>query len=162
MVDVALLICGDRLQKSLGIATAGGIIVLRNDSLRHRGGLAMLILSLAYRFASNFILLAMAYFSMNLVDKYDQRALLAMLIMLFAASRIVSALRMFHFYGRVEQLEGDFTKVLGALEALKGRAMPGIIKQVSELRHHGEMKAYLDLFFLSVIIIVCVARLLGK
>lgn len=122
----------------------------------------MQILSLAYRFVSNFALLAMAYFSLNLVDKYDQRAILAMLIMAYAGMRIVSALRAFHFFSRIEQLEGDFKKVLGALEALKGRPPPAIIQQVATLRHGGEMKSYLDLFFLSVIVIICIARLLGK
>jgi len=122
----------------------------------------MLILSLAYRFASNFLLLAMAYFSLNLVEKYDQRAILAILIIFYAAMRIVSALRAFHFFSRVEQLESDFRKVLAALEALKGRPLPAIIKQVATLRQHGEMKSYLDLFFLSVIIIICAAKLLGK
>lgn len=121
----------------------------------------MLVLSLAYRFASNFVLLAMAYFSLNLVQQYDQRVILAMIIMLFAGMRILSSLRAFHFFGRVEQLESDFKRVLGALEALKGRPPPAIIQQVADLRHSGEMKAYLDLFFLSVIIIICIARLLG-
>ncbi len=44
----------------------------------------MLALSLTYRFISNFALLAMAYFSLNLIENYDQRAVLALLIMAYA------------------------------------------------------------------------------
>ncbi len=119
----------------------------------------MLALSLTYRFISNFALLAMAYFSLNLIENYDQRAVLALLIMAYAGTRIVSAIRSFQFHGKIEQLESDFKRVLGAIDEIKSRPVPAIVTQVGTLRRHGEMKAYLDLFFLSVIVIICITKL---
>lgn len=119
----------------------------------------MLALSLAYRFVSNFALLAMAYFSLNLIENYDQRAILALIIMAYAGMRIVSAIRSFQFHGKIEQLESDFKRVLGAIDEIRGRPVPAIVTQVAALRRHGELKAYLDLFFLSVIVIVCIAKI---
>ena len=50
----------------------------------------MKLLSYAYRFVSNFIFLALVYYSLNFLDKYQQRALVAILVLIYAAMRAVS------------------------------------------------------------------------
>ena len=65
----------------------------------------MRFLSYAYRFLSNFVLLALAYFSLNYMEKYQQRAVVAILVLIYAAMRAASALRSFYFFQRIERLE---------------------------------------------------------
>ena len=57
----------------------------------------MTFLGCAYRFTSNFIFLAVVYYSLNLIEKYPQRATLALLILVYAAMHSASALRRFIF-----------------------------------------------------------------
>jgi hypothetical protein len=47
----------------------------------------MRFLSYAYRFLSNFVFLMLAYFSLNFMEKYQQRAVVAILVLLYAAMR---------------------------------------------------------------------------
>ena len=65
----------------------------------------MRFLTYAYRFLSNFVFLALAYFSLNFMEKYQQRAVVAILVLLYAAMRAASALRSFYFFQRIERLE---------------------------------------------------------
>ena len=65
----------------------------------------MKFLGYAYRFASNFVFLAAVYYSLNLLEKYPQRAVLAVLILIYAGMHAASALRAFHFFQRIERLE---------------------------------------------------------
>src|SRR5919198_976794 len=44
----------------------------------------MKFLGYAYRFVSNFVFLALVYYSLNLIEKYPQRAMLAALSLLHA------------------------------------------------------------------------------
>ena len=44
----------------------------------------MKFLSLVYRFVSNFVFLALVYYSLNSIEKYQQRAVLAILILSMA------------------------------------------------------------------------------
>ncbi len=74
----------------------------------------MKFLSYAYRFASNFIFLALVYYSLNFLDKYQQRAIVAILVLVYSAMRAVSALRSFYFFQRIERLEVDVRRI-GAL-----------------------------------------------
>ena len=53
----------------------------------------MTFLSYAYRFVSNFLFMALVYFSLNYVDKYQQRAIIAMMVLGYVVMRTVSALR---------------------------------------------------------------------
>ena len=55
----------------------------------------MRFLSLAYRVLSNFLLLALVYYSLNFMEKYPQRAVLAILVLVYAATRATSAFRSF-------------------------------------------------------------------
>ena len=65
----------------------------------------MKFLSYAYRFISNFLFLALVYYSLNFMEKYQQRAVLAILVLVYAAMRAATALRSFYFFQRIERLE---------------------------------------------------------
>ena len=121
----------------------------------------MKFLSYAYRFISNFMLLAMVYFSLNFLDKYDQRVVVAVLVLVYAAMRTVSALRTFYFFQRIERLESEARR-LAAIAAEGPNATASrkqIVAEVAELRHGGEMKAYIDLLFLALAILLCIAKI---
>ena len=47
----------------------------------------MRFLSYAYRFLSNFIFLALVYYSLNSMEKFQQRAILAILLLAYASMR---------------------------------------------------------------------------
>lgn len=119
----------------------------------------MTILSYVYRFISNFILLAMVYFALNFIDpsKYQQRATIALLVLVYASMRAVSALRSFYFYQRIERLELDVRRSIG--NAGEGGPRKQLVNEVSGLRRGREMKAYIDLLFLSLVILLCVSRI---
>ena len=53
----------------------------------------MKFLSYVYRFTSNFIFLSVVYFSLNFMEKYQNRAIVAILVLVYAAMRAASALR---------------------------------------------------------------------
>src|SRR5713101_504488 len=55
----------------------------------------MKFLGYAYRFLSNFVFLALVYYSLNSMDKYQQRAVLAILVLAYAVMRAATALRSF-------------------------------------------------------------------
>src|ERR1035438_7619003 len=67
----------------------------------------MKILSYAYRFISNFLFLAVVYYSLNFMEKYPQRAVLAILVLVYAGTRAATALRSFYFFQRIERLALD-------------------------------------------------------
>src|SRR5258705_11467327 len=58
----------------------------------------MRFLSYAYRISSNFVFLALVYYSLNFLEKYRQRAIVAILVLVYAAMRAASALRSFYFF----------------------------------------------------------------
>jgi hypothetical protein len=121
----------------------------------------MKFMSYAYRFISNFILLALVYYSLNFLDKYHQRAIVAILVLIYSAMRAVSALRSFYFYQRIEKLEVDVRRI-GALpnEAAAAAAQrKAVVAEVGGLRQAGEMKSYIDLLFLALIVLLCVSRI---
>jgi hypothetical protein len=121
----------------------------------------MKLLSLAYRFLSNFVFLALVYYSLNFMEKYHQRATVAILVLVYSAMRAASALRSFHFFQRIERLELEARR----LTALAGNgpqasaARKQIVNDVGVLRHAGEMNSYIDLLFLSIIVLLCVSKI---
>jgi hypothetical protein len=121
----------------------------------------MTFLGYAYRFASNFVFLAAVYYSLNLLEKYPQRAMLAILILVYAGMHAASALRSFHFFQRIERLEGETRRLAGIAaegpNAIASRKQ--IVSDVAELRHAGEMKSYIDLLFLALVILLCIAKI---
>ena len=122
----------------------------------------MKFLGYAYRFVSNFLFLALVYFSLNFLEKYQQRAIVAILVLVYAAMRAASALRSFYFFGRIERLEAEARRL--AAQAGDGPAAAAARKQtigeVGTLRRDGEMKSYVDLFFLAAIVLLCVSKII--
>src|SRR4030088_969413 len=121
----------------------------------------MKFLGYAYRFLSNFIFLALVYYSLNSMEKYQQRAVLAILLLVYASMRAASALRSFYFFQRIERLELEARRLAGL--AGEGPAASAsrkqIVSDVGVLRRDGEMKSYIDLLFLALVVVLCAAKI---
>jgi hypothetical protein len=121
----------------------------------------MKFLGFAYRIISNFIFLALVYYSLNFMEKYQQRAILAILVLVYAGMRAVSAFRSFYFFQRVERLELEARRLAGL--AGEGPAADASRKQivngVGALRRDGEMKSYIDLMFLALVMLLCISKI---
>jgi hypothetical protein len=122
----------------------------------------MRFLSFVYRFITNFAFLALVYLSLNYIEKYNNRAILAIAILLYAGMRAAIALRSFYFFQRIERLEIESRRVI-ALVTQGGATSPIKTKTVADvtlLRRDGEIKSYIDLFFLAAVVLLCVAKIL--
>jgi ABC-type transport system involved in cytochrome bd biosynthesis fused ATPase/permease subunit len=121
----------------------------------------MTFLSYAYRFVSNFVFLALVYFSLNFLEKYPQRVMVAVLVLVYAAMHAASALRSFYFFQRIERLEAEARRlaVIAAEGPNSAASRKQIVTEVGRLRHAGEMKAYIDLLFLALVILLCIAKI---
>ncbi len=121
----------------------------------------MRFLSLAYRFLSNFLFLALVYYSLNFMEKYQQRAVIAILVLVYAVTRATSAFRSFYFFQRIERLEIEARRLAGI--AGEGPASAAtrnkVVAEVSMLRRDGEMKSYIDLLFLALVILLCISKI---
>ena len=121
----------------------------------------MRLLSHAYRFASNFVFLALVYYSLNFMEKYQQRAVVAILVLIYATMRAATALRSFFFFQRIERLELEARRLADA--AGEGPAASAsrkqIVNDVSALRRAGEINSYIDLLFLAMIVLICVSKI---
>jgi hypothetical protein len=121
----------------------------------------MKFLGYVYRFISNFIFLALVYYSLNFMEKYQQRAIVAILVLVYVSMRAASAFRSFYFYQRIERLEGEARRLAG----LTGEgpaaiaARKHIVGDVSNLRRDGEMKSYIDLLFLALVMLLCISKI---
>jgi hypothetical protein len=123
----------------------------------------MKYLNYIYRFVSNFALLALVYFSLNAIGGYEQRTIFAALVLAYAVMRAVSALRAFYFYKSIERLEFE-TRRLGGLSMEGPSAVASrkaIVKDVVEQRQAGEMMSYMDLMFLGIIAVLCIAKIVA-
>jgi hypothetical protein len=121
----------------------------------------MTFLSYAYRFLSNFVFLALVYYSLNFMEKYQQRAIVAILVLVYASMHAVSALRSFYFFQRIERLELEARRLAGLAGEGPGASSTRrqIVSDVVALRHAGEMKAYIDLLFLALVVLLCVSKI---
>ena len=121
----------------------------------------MRILSIVYRVFSNFAFLAVVYLSLNFIEKYPNRAILAIVVLAYAAMRAVSSLRSFFFFNRIERLEIEARRLMAIIESAGGgsNVRKQMVTDVSVLRRDAEVKAYIDLFFLAVVVLVCVAKI---
>lgn len=121
----------------------------------------MTFLSYVYRFISNFVFLVLVYYSLNFVEKYPQRATLAILVLVYAAMHAASALRSFYFFQRIERLELEARRLAGFAEEgpSAAAARRQIVSDVGTLRHAGEMKSYIDLLFLALVALLCVSKI---
>src|SRR5215475_6051909 len=121
----------------------------------------MRILSYVYRFITNFAFLAAVYVSLNYIEKYNNRAILAILVLVYAAMRAASALRSFYFFQRIERLEIEARRIIALIT--EGGAQSPLKKQtvndVTLLRRDGEIKSYIDLFFLAAVVLLCVSKI---
>jgi hypothetical protein len=125
------------------------------------GDKRMKFLSYAYRFLSNFVFLSLVYFALNFLEKYQQRAVVAILVLVYAAMRAASALRSFYFFQRIERLEGEARRLAslageGPAAAAQRRQ---VVTEVGGLRQAGEMKSYIDLLFLAMIVLLCITKI---
>jgi hypothetical protein len=121
----------------------------------------MKLLSLAYRFISNFVFLALVYYSLNFLENYQQRAIVAILVLVYAAMRAASALRSFYFFQRIERLEVEARRLAGLAGEGPGAssARRQIVSDVGVLRRAGEMNSYIDLLFLAMIVLLCISKI---
>jgi len=121
----------------------------------------MRILSIVYRVVSNFAFLAVVYLSLNFIEKYPNRAILAIVVLAYAAMRAVSSLRSFFFFNRIERLEIEARRLMAIIESAGGgsNVRKQMVTDVSVLRRDAEVKAYIDLFFLAIVVLVCVAKI---
>jgi len=121
----------------------------------------MKFLSYAYRFISNFVFLALVYYALNVMERYQQRAVVAILVLVYAGMRAASALRSFYFFQRIERLEVEARRL--ASLAGEGPAASSqrrqIVIEVGGLRTAGEMKAYIDLLFLAMVVLLCITKI---
>ena len=108
--------------------------------------------------------LGLVYFTLNLLEKYEQRATVAILILVYAAMHAFSGLRSFYFFQRIERLEGETRRLAAAAgegpNAAASRKQ--IVAGVTELRHAGEIKSYIDIFFLALVILLCFAKIVAS
>ena len=121
----------------------------------------MTFLSYAYRFVSNFVFLALVYFSLNFLEKYPQRVMVAVLVLVYAGMHAASALRSFYFFQRIERLEIEARRLaaIAAEGPNSAASRKQIVTEVGGLRHAGEVKAYIDLLFLALVILLCIAKI---
>jgi hypothetical protein len=121
----------------------------------------MTFLSYAYRFLSNFVFLVLVYFSLNFMEKYERRAIVAILVLVYAGMHAASALRSFYFFQRIERLEVEARRLAAAAAEGPNSAASRkqIVGDVVKLRHAGEVKSYIDLLFLALVILLCVAKI---
>jgi hypothetical protein len=121
----------------------------------------MKFLGHAYRILSNFIFLALVYYSLNFMENYQQRAVLAILVLIYAAMRAVTAFRSFYFFQRIERLETEARRlaILAAEGPGAAASRKQVVSEVSSLRRDGEVRSYVDLFFLAMVMLLCVAKI---
>jgi hypothetical protein len=117
------------------------------------------ILSYCYRFVSNFAFLAVVYFTLNFLTRYEERTIIAALVLAYSVMRVASAIRQFHFFSRIEWLEAEARAAIA--NAIDAPIKRSVIREVSGLRRQGEMKAYMDLLFLGLISLLCIAKIVG-
>lgn len=155
----------------MGIRPALPVWFLRTPNFATRSRLrplkartSMVFLSFVYRFFTNFAFMAVVYFSLNFMEKYPNRAILAILVLVYAAMRAVSTLRAFYFFQKVERLEAETKRLQGPINDGSGgtNARKQIVVDVARLRRDGELKSYMDLFFLALIVLLCVAAILRQ
>jgi hypothetical protein len=121
----------------------------------------MKLLGYVYRFFSNFVFLALVYYSLNFMEKYQQRAVVAILVLIYAGMRAASAFRSFYFFQRIERLEMEARRLAGltADSPAAAVARKQIVTDVGALRRDGEVKSYIDLLFLALVILLCIAKI---
>jgi hypothetical protein len=124
----------------------------------------MKFLSFIYRALSNFVFLLLVYYSLNFLDKYQQRAVVAILVLVYSATRAATSLRSFYFFQRIERLEGETRRLISMMGdgPAASASRRQIISDVSGLRRAGEMNTYIDLLFLALIVLLCISKIVTE
>lgn len=124
----------------------------------------MVFLSFVYRFTTNFAFMALVYFSLNFMEKYQNRAIIAILVLVYAGMRAASTLRAFYFFQKIEKLEAETRRLQAPINDGSGgtTARKQVVADVARLRRDGEVKSYMDLFFLALIVLLCVAAIMRQ
>jgi len=124
----------------------------------------MKFLSSAYRFLSNFVFLALVYYSLNFLEKYPQRAVVAILVLVYSAMRAATTLRSFYFFQKIERLEAEARRLAGLTGDGPAAAASRrhIVADVITLRRAGEVNAYIDLLFLAIIVLLCLSKIVTE
>jgi hypothetical protein len=82
-------------------------------------------------------------------------------VLIYAGLQAAIALRSFYFFQRIEKLEIEARRVMALFT--EGGAQSPLKKQtvadVTVLRRDGEVKSYIDLFFLAAVVLLCVAKI---
>src|SRR5258705_5584207 len=121
----------------------------------------MKFLGYAYRFLSNFVFLALVYYSLNFMERYQQRAVVAILVLVYALMRAATALRSFYFFQRIERLELPARR-LSSLTG-EGPAAAASRKHIVYadwvLRTYDEGKSYIELLFLALFAVLCDSKI---
>jgi hypothetical protein len=71
------------------------------------------ILSYLYRFVSNFSFLAVVYLTLNFLSKYNERSIIAFLVLVYSSMRIVSTIRQFVFFQKIAPRERGEVGIVG-------------------------------------------------
>ena len=124
----------------------------------------MVFLSFVYRFLTNFAFMALVYLSLNFMEKYQNRAILAILVLVYSGMRAASTLRAFYFFQKIEKLEAETKRLQAPINDGSGgtNSRKQIVVDVGRLRRDGELKSYMDLFFLALIVLLCVANIMRQ
>jgi hypothetical protein len=79
----------------------------------------------------------------------------------YAAMRAATPLRSFYFFQRIERLELEARRLatLTGDGPAASAARKQIVNDVATLRHGGEMKSYIDLLFLTLIVVLCISKI---
>jgi uncharacterized protein (UPF0335 family) len=98
------------------------------------------------------------------MEKYQNRAILAILVLVYAGMRAASTLRAFYFFQKIEKLEAETKRLQGPINDGSGgtAGRRQIVMDVARLRRDGELKSYMDLFFLALIVLLCVANIMRQ
>jgi hypothetical protein len=119
----------------------------------------MRFLSYAYRISSNFVFLALVYYSLNFLEKYQQRAIVAILVLILCrdAGSVSAAFVLFLPADRAARTGGATSRNAYRRRPRRiGRAQANR----QRCRHHGgEMKSYIDLLFLTLIVVLCISKI---
>jgi hypothetical protein len=82
------------------------------------------------------VFLALVYLALNFLEKYQHRVVVAILVLVYAGMHAALG-------------EGP--------NSTSSRKQ--VVTEVTALRHAGEIKAYIDLLFLAIVILLCVAKI---
>lgn len=119
----------------------------------------MLILNVSYKFLSRFAFLAFTYSALNSIGKYEERAVVALLALLYSSTRLAAAIRTLGSFRTIERFEIE-AKAAASFDPAKVLALKSIIRDVADIRREGELRGWIEFLFQAIVIAVCISKLL--